>query len=132
MLATLALMYGASLFSLAIPFATRDGLFVSPDEHATWTFAERIAKTGVAGVEEVRNISLDGFLHPRSTVTVHDTIVPAGFLGITYIAGAFFFISPFLAAFVGPLLCVLGLFALYNIVRFLVRRKNLHYGPLLP
>lgn len=118
-LTTLTLVYGASLFSLAVPFATRDGLFVSPDEHATWTFARRIAETGIAGVEEVRNIPLDGFLHPRSTVTVNGTIVPAGFLGLTYIAGVFFFISPLLAAFVGPLFCVLGLFALYKIVRFL-------------
>ena len=118
-LATLALVYGASLFSLAIPFATRDGLFVSPDEHATWTFARRIAETGIAQIEETRNISLDGSLHPRSTVTVNDVIVPAGFLGLTYLAGVFFFVSPLLAACVGPLFCILGLFALYKIVRFL-------------
>lgn len=118
-LALLALLYGTSLFSLAIPFAARDGLFVSPDEHATWTFAQSIAESGVAQIEEMRNVSLDGFLHPRSTVTVGSSIVPAGFLGLTYLAGAFFFISPLLAAFVGPLFCLLGLFALYKIVRFL-------------
>ncbi len=118
-LATVAFVYGVSLFSLAIPFATRDGLFVSPDEHATWTFAERIAETGIAQVEELRNISLEGFLHPRSTVTVGDAIVPAGFLGLTYLAGVFFFVSPLFAAFVGPIFCILGLIALYRIVRFL-------------
>lgn len=118
-LATIALVYGTSLFSLAIPFATHEGLFVSPDEHATWTFAEKIAETGIAQVEEVRNISLNGFLHPRSTVTVENFIVPAGFLGLTYIAGLLFFISPLLAASVGPIFCILGLIALYKIVRFL-------------
>lgn len=118
MLTLLALIYGASLFSLAVPFATQDGLFVSPDEHATWTFAQSIAESGVAQVEEARNSVLDGFLHPRSTVTVGSAIVPAGFLGLTYLVGAFFFVSPLLAAFVGPLFCILGLFALYKIVRF--------------
>lgn len=114
----LVLGYGASLFSLAMPFAVRDNIFVSPDEHATWTFAERITQTGVARVSEVRNFSLNGFLHPRSTVTVGEYIVPAGFLGITYLAGFFFLLSPVLAASTGPILCALGLIAFYNLLRF--------------
>ncbi len=113
----LALAYGASLFSLAIPYATRDDLFVSPDEHATWAFAQSIAETGVAKSDEARNISLHGMLHPRSTTTVGAAIVPAGFLGMPYIAGLLFFFSPYLAVSTGPIFCILGLCALYGIIR---------------
>ncbi len=116
-LGVLALAYAISLGTLAVPFATTDGLFVSPDEHATWTFAERIAETGRAQVREGRNEVLRGLLHPRSTVTIGSSIVPAGFLGMPYLTGLLFLVSPFLAASTGPLFALGGLFALYRIMR---------------
>jgi hypothetical protein len=116
-LCILGAMYAASLFSLAIPFATQNGLFVSPDEHAVWTFAERIATTGVARVSEARNEILNGLLFPRSAVSMGETIVPAGFLGMPYLVGALYSTSPFLAASAGPLFSVLGLAALFFIIK---------------
>lgn len=113
----ISVVYVASLCSLAIPFATQDGLFVSPDEHATWTFAGEIAQTGIAAVKETRNEVFDGFLHPRSTVAVGASIVPAGFLGMPYIAGVLYFLSPYLAALTGPIFGVLGLCAFYHIIK---------------
>lgn len=110
-------MYAASLFSLAVPFATQSGLFVSPDEHAVWTFAERIATTGVAHVSEVRNDALNGLLFPRSAVSMGGVIVPAGFLGMPYLVGALYAISPLFAASAGPLFSVLGLAALFFIIK---------------
>lgn len=109
--------YVISLCALAIPFAAREGLFVSPDEHATWTFAQEVASTGVAVVEEQRNEMLAGLLHPRSTVTVGQSIVPAGFLGMPYIAGVLYFLSPYAAALAGPLFGILGLCAWYGIIK---------------
>lgn len=109
--------YVISLCSLAVPFATRDGLFVSPDEHATWTFAREIAETGIAAVQESRNEILQGMLYPRSTVTIGASIVPAGFLGMPYIAGVLYFLSPYMAALTGPLFGILGLVALYGVIK---------------
>lgn len=117
-LIALGVVYVLSLGALAIPFATR-GIFVSPDEHATWTFAERVAKTGIARVAEERNALFGGLLHPRSAVTRGAWIVPAGFLGLPYFVGDLFFISPFLAALTGPLCALVGLVALYRSARLL-------------
>jgi hypothetical protein len=116
-LAIVALLYALSLCSLAVPFAARNNTFVSPDEHAVWVFAQQVATTGAAQVEEIRNTLVGGILHPRSAVTVGAMIVPSGFLGMPYVAGAFYFFSPLLAACTGPILGMLGLFALYGIVR---------------
>lgn len=109
-------LYVASLCALAMPFGVQ-GIFVSPDEHATWVFAHEVASTGIAAVQEVRNEALDGFLHPRSAVTIGASIVPAGFLGMPYVVGALYFLSPYLAAITGPIFGVLGLCALYHIVK---------------
>lgn len=109
--------YAVSLCMLAIPFATQRGIFVSPDEHAVWTFAEQIAKTGVAQTVETRNEALRQLLFPRSAVPMGSVIVPAGFLGMPYLAGALYVISPYLAALAGPMFGMLGLCALYGVAR---------------
>lgn len=113
----LAVIYIISLFSLIFPFALQQGLFISPDEHAVWVFAQNVAQTGIAHVFEQRNDVLFGMLHPRSAVTLGSYIVPSGFLGMPYLVGALFFFSPVLASSAGPIFSCLGLAVLYMLLR---------------
>ncbi len=110
--------YAATLCFLSIPYGIH-GLFVSPDEHATWVFAQEIARTGLP--QRIMSIpegfsDIGGFL-PRSVTLAGGYAVPVAFLGISYLGGvAYLFFQPLLAH-LSPLFGILGCFSLFLLMR---------------
>ncbi len=88
-------------------------LYVSPDETANAYFASLFSESGsFRGSFDVLADSIDGQLHPRSTVSIDGVLLPGSFLGLPFIYGV-------IAAFVGswvfwiltPLLTILAAIA---------------------
>lgn len=104
----LGLFFVSTLF-LSWP-ASRE-LFVSPDEHAAYIFADVFSDTGSLFISESLNEELSGIIHPRSTIGYADGIVPASFIGFIVFLGmvgaVFGKLSMF---FVTPLIAVLTLY----------------------
>lgn len=64
-------------------------LYVSPDETANAYFANLFSKTGsFVGDYDGLADSVDGRLHPRSTVSVNGVLLPGSFLGLPFLYGA--------------------------------------------
>lgn len=92
--------------TLVLSWPTSRALFVSPDEHAAFIFAEQFAHTGKFWIDEPLNTELGGILHPRSTTGFGDGIVPASFVGFILVLGvvggvfgkfAMFLVTPLVA-----------------------------------
>lgn len=115
---TFALLpYFGSLLTLAVPFGIRDGLFLSPDEHATSMFAREIAVSGLPRIAFPEHEGISDLAHPRSTLVLGSFIVPASFLGMSYLAGGAYILAPQLLYVVVPMVSIVGLCALFGTLR---------------
>lgn len=101
-------------------------VFVSPDEHAAFTFASLFAQTGEMCVPEPMNAEVGNVLHPRSTAVAGACIVPGSFLGMPFLAGvigrAFGEVGMLLFT---PVLATAAVLALWNLVRRLSKDELL-------
>lgn len=101
----LGLFFVSTLF---LSWPASRALFVSPDEHAAYVFADAFSDTGSLFISESLNEELSGIIHPRSTIGYADGIVPASFIGFIVFLGtvgavfgklAMFFVTPTIAIF---------------------------------
>lgn len=92
--------------TLFLSWPTSQALFVSPDEHAAFVFADTFAHTGSLFIPESLNEELSGIIHPRSAIGYADGIVPASFIGFIVLLGmvgsvfgktAMFLVTPIVA-----------------------------------
>lgn len=101
----LGLFFVSTLF---LSWPASRALFVSPDEHAAYIFADAFSDTGGLFISESLNEELSGIIHPRSTIGYAGGIVPASFIGFIVFLGivgavfgklAMFFVTPVIAIF---------------------------------
>ncbi|MFH1430052.1 MAG: glycosyltransferase family 39 protein, partial [Candidatus Uhrbacteria bacterium] len=99
-----------------------------PDETTNAYFTERITDGVPVLLEEARNPSVDGIIHPRtSNVRANGAIVPGGYLGLPIAYGMLGrIIGARAALFVTPVLAVFGLIAFALLIeRFFGTRVGL-------
>ncbi len=94
----------AALWLTSVPLAGSTQLFLSPDETAVFQSAKALAQTGSGGLQDQR-LERFPWLHARSFVTLNDTAVPVGFIGMPLLVSFFVFVGlPWLALLCTPIL----------------------------
>ncbi|MFZ2681925.1 MAG: hypothetical protein WAZ14_02435 [Patescibacteria group bacterium] len=120
------ILVGFFLSILALSWPLNHGLFVSPDENATYIFAQAWAETGQLAIAEPLNLQLGGILHPRSAIGYGDTVIPASFVGFILLLGTVGYVFGQSAMLlVTPLLAVLTIWLWRESVRQFFKDEKL-------
>lgn len=116
-------IFFASLFWLT---AGTDRVYASPDENANSFFSQTFAESFSFCAPQPLNDLAEGLIHPRSTIAPGTCIVPSTFLGFPFVLGAVFLVVGYVGTvFVTPILAIVGIAALWWVVRTLTKNDRL-------
>ncbi len=99
-------------------YAGQTAQFTSPDETANYFFSSLYAEEGTFRYHEPFNDEANGLIHPRSTTTAGEYIVPTSFLGLPLlygIIGKIFGIG--VIKYLTPIFSVIGVIFFYLLLR---------------
>lgn len=116
-------IFFASMFWLS---AGTDRVYASPDENANAFFAQTFAESfGFCAPQPLNNLA-EGLIHPRSTIAPGTCIVPSTFLGFPFMLGAVSLVAGYIGTvFVTPVLAIVGIVALWWMIRTLTNNDRL-------